>query len=159
MSTDFHTLSSMANYCYTITNIKRIELAMHYKPRAIMNEIFQEWIALGDHLWKLCNLWQRTLETVSNIMAWKSSMLQKGCFNFWRWLLIFRCACMFWQGNPFTKYMRTHKRMREGRGREGSGKNISPVEGHASSSCVSEKSPEHVYRSNMCSACHFCSST
>ena len=45
------------------SKIKRIELTKHYRPEAIMNEIFQEWIASGDHSWrvlieqlKMCNL-------------------------------------------------------------------------------------------------------
>ena len=33
--------------------VKRIELTKHYRPEAIMNEIFQEWIASGDHSWRV----------------------------------------------------------------------------------------------------------
>ena len=35
------------------SKVKRIELGHHYKPEAIMNEIFLEWIASGDHSWKV----------------------------------------------------------------------------------------------------------
>ena len=34
------------------TKIRRIELANHYKPEAIMMAIFEEWIASGNNSWK-----------------------------------------------------------------------------------------------------------
>ena len=35
------------------SKIKRMEMANHYKPEDIIREIFQEWIASGDHSWKV----------------------------------------------------------------------------------------------------------
>ena len=35
------------------SKIRRIELTHHYRPEVIMNEIFQEWIASGDHSWRM----------------------------------------------------------------------------------------------------------
>ena len=35
------------------SKIKTIELTHHYRPEAIMNEIFLEWIASGDNSWRV----------------------------------------------------------------------------------------------------------